>query len=589
MTGQQKIEGEPLAAFDGYGLKNSRLFMFFDIKERPCAGEPAGRKEKPSLRQRFLERGLASTRLAEFGGHPLIHGEWQEDAPLWREAGAEVGKGNGDRKQPVPGANGKDKKLGLIVADDLHPAVIEALGGRSETKAGRRLPALELTPAGLNLLNGQYLRPPGNPKDWPKEASDLFDPQRKGLCLALTPAAQTRLYTTATEILVTIVKANLVFPSHFGLVIVELEVRPPGKERVDARWIKEALHILSNRSRRRNCTLAAFKRPIEASLADLIAVSLPREHCDADPWNRLYSYTVLVLDQFSPADAEALAFRCARHYTKDYRLSQGLVSASVLRPFDSVIHVFSLEGAASVVDGSDKFLREQFASGAEHLYLWLVALAYHEHVYLIDLVQKQVPIQGGDDPDSKPMTRLVEDFLKFRLRHRMPLVSDLEMHNQVYGALRQSLRLDALSEKLATDAAAVESTLRQRAAIRAEESRKLQRARRNKSARHDAWASAGIVFGLTFLAFSALVEKLEKLIFPDMLARDKDLVTLVGAFVFAALGGLVEYRRRYREATDDARPEEDEGTLENAAEIGSEQSDTLRAAAAAGAVQIGHR
>jgi hypothetical protein len=576
MTEQRAAGGETPAPV-GSPLKRYRLFTFFDVKEKPSARQLVEGGGLYTLRRRFIGHDLSTTHLAAFGGHPITHPGRNDDAKLWREVGGAEGEQSG--------------KAGFVVADDLHPAVIAALGGGGGTAAGRHLPALELTPAGLNLLNGQYARPPGNPKEWAAADAELFDPKRKGLSLALTPAAQRRLKTAETEILATIVSAVAIFPSHFGLVIVELEVSLPGREPVDALWIEEALHVLSNRGRRSASTLAAFKQPVPGALADVMAVAFPLEHCETDPWNRLYTYTVLVLDQFpktgADAEVDAIAFRCARHYTADYGLRRDMVAAAVQRPFESVAHVFSLEGAASVVDGSDPFLGDQFASRAGNLYIWLVALAYHEHVYLIDLVQKQVPVEGGDQPESASMAVLIEDFLKFRLRHRMPLVSDVEMHNQVYGGLRRSLRLDALSDKLSGDAAAVERAISQRDAISANRRRELQRERLKRGARRDAWLSAGIIFGLTFLAFSSLIEKIEKLLTPQLADHWKDLSVLIGASSFALLGAIVEFNRRWRDAMSE-RAEGEGDILEAASEIAADESDGATQLAAAAGSQSGH-
>ncbi|HEV2677989.1 MAG TPA: hypothetical protein VGV37_25885 [Aliidongia sp.] len=581
MTEQPMVE-QSATASAGYALHKSRLFVFVDVKEKASARQVVEGAPPFTLQRRFIGHDLAAVHSASFGNHPLIHPDQRDGKRLWQIVGA--GESDTTRSGVSPAHR---KTTGLAIADDLHPAVVAALGGHAGSGPGRRLSALQLTQAGLKLVNGQFARPPNHARDWSAADKDLFDPGRTGLSLALSPSAQGRLKTTATEILVTVVDVMAIFPSHFGLIIVELKVHAPGREQVEAGWIEEALHILSNRGRRASCLLATLKQPTSGSLTELIAAVIPSQHCHVPSWNRLYTYTVLVLNDFTGAnaDVDALAFRCARHYTKDYKLRREVVAASVQRPFDSVVHVFSLEGGASVVDGSDRFMGSQFVSRVEHLYLWLAALAYHEHIYLVDLVQKRVPIAAGSQSNSDRMTGIIGDFLEFRLRHRMPLVSDIEMHNEVYAGLRKALRLDTLSDKLGGDATAVERFNAQMAATNAEARRHAQLEKRKKSARGDALPSAVIIFGLTFLAFSSLAEKIEKLLMPDLAESWKNVVVLACASFFAVLGAILEFKRKRRDADKD--PEEDD-RLESGGDSDGGTTHEIKQAAAAGASSATH-
>jgi hypothetical protein len=263
------------------------------------------------------------------------------------------------------------------------------------------------------------------------------------------------------------------------------------------------------------------------SLHDLIRVAVPVGQFQVEERTRSFAYATIVLDEF-PDDAESveyLAFRCAHRYTTDYRIHKDEVIEDIYRPFLSVVHAFALEGAASILDGSDAFLSEQFMARVRQAYLWLVVMACHEQAYLLWLVGRDNLNINGSGRNPEKLKELIDDFLEFRLLHSVPLVSNIEMHNRSYELARRKLHLNELVQKVTHDVVEVERWLtQQREHTRVEEHRRLEaekerrKALRQRFAPGEIFISAFLMFGLTFLAFDALFRKVSQFIWstPDL-------------------------------------------------------------------------
>ncbi len=511
-------------------LRDARIFILFDVTGKVSARRfgaqvaSDGEVEDTSLMSRFLTKDLGWGRVVKFGDHRLVH--------ISREAG-------GAFWQNVPG--------GLALAKDLHPQVIAAFGGPMHGTGPTTIPALELTQLGRNVINGRYARPKAH---WSDSDTLQFDASESGLSLTLSQAARRRLGTEADELRLEVVGGIAVFPSSFAVVAVELSIDGPSDIVNNPIAIEEALHILSNRSRKDASTLAVFKDRTPASLSEIVHVALPWESADETPWQRIFSYSIQVLDKFHSDQKllEEMAFRCARHYTQDYRLNIEEVEKALFRPFNSVIHAFSLEGVSSVVDGSDAFLGEQFLTKARQLYLWLIVLAYHEQVYLLDILNAEMPPNSATVARDDALARLIERFLEFRLRHRLPLVSDVEMHNEVYRMLRRALRLVELVEKIANDTVEAKHALSERVSDLRRRITRRRQEQRQRSLRQESWMLGLLMFGLTFLSFDALTRRVEDLL--DLSHKSRWIGILI-PLAFGLLGGGLRFRQSRRDANEE--------------------------------------
>jgi hypothetical protein len=506
---------------------------------------PPGAARLVEMAGDFLAFTTAEAGTAAFGGHPLYHPER-----------AATTKGAPHGRQPVwewvP-------EGGLAFSDDFHPAVFKVLGDEAAADK-RRVPALRLGTIGLNLLNGAYLAPPS-----PESAPGAPKPSARGYRLDLSKGAQRRLgrppATEGTEtpgIKIELLGATVLLPSNFGIIVFELAIRDGA---ISADLVQEALHLLTNRNRRDACGLAGpDEATVKISIADLMGAVCPKRHCAFESWNRLYTYTAVTLPRFETDSGAArrLAFKLARHYTADYQPGEDQIAAAIYQPFVPVIHAFSLEGAATVVDGGTDFMAEQFGARIRQSYLPLAILAYHEHAYLIDMTH---------DDRQKTSSAVIGRFLDYRRRYRLPLVSDLEMHNAAYDRLRHSLHNDLLIEKLARDStesyqfqAAEAEKLRVAALRRRKKQRYQTLQKRKKTARQVGGLQALLMGGLMFLAFSNIVERGASLISEETIPSTAIRFWALAIGLLAGLGaGGLQYRRIIDEADRDLAEIETEG------------------------------
>lgn len=389
------------------------------------------------------------------------------------------------------------------------------------------VPGVEISPRGLNLINGRYAIPPGDPETWATDDVPKYRPKHSGLSLKLSKAAKRRLATESMEILVSVERVFAVFPSQFCMIVTELAVSGAGDDPLPAYAIGEAVHVLSHKNRSKECGIAAMPEATGISLHDLIRAAVPDDQFQVDDRTRSYAFSTIVLDEFPDHDesVEHLAFRCAHRYTTDYRIHKEEVIEGIYRPFESVIHSFALEGAASILDGSDEFVSEQFMARVRQAYLWLVVMACHEQAYLLWLVgRNNLNIDAAERKPEK-LKELIDEFLEFRLVHSVPLVSNIEMHNLSYELARRKLHLNELVQKVTHDVVEVERWLtQQREHARIEAHRRLEAERERRKALRQRFApgeiclSAFLMFGLTFLAFDALLRKVSQIIWstPDL-------------------------------------------------------------------------
>ncbi|SDF73586.1 hypothetical protein [Terriglobus roseus] len=473
---------------------DARIFLIFSVRDQD-EGNPNVKVKgiQAFLAERFHTNCVGKVRAQ----HPLVHEGRSLSFHIWKE---------------VPG--------GMSVSPELEPSVVAALGSHGPAGKTASVTALQASSEGLNLLNGMYSRPTGDPRAWPTADAAKYRPTKKGLSLRLSKAAQRRLSTTATELLVEFREIFVVFPSDLRIIVAELEVVSSGGTPVDPIAVEEALHILTHRSRKDDCRLAAFADGDPIGVTEMLGHALSMKRFELMDSVRTFSYSAMVVNH-SPSCTylEELAFRFSRRYTTDYRLSRTEVESALYCPFESVVHAFSLEGAASVADGSDDFLASQFLSRVRQSYLWMAILAFHEQSYLLSLVEQGSANATNDATRASTLRGMISHLLDFRMKFRLPLVSQISMHNQTYERLRLALGLDDLIRKITFDVVEAERWLTQESRVkrdavrqRMEQERERTKVRRRRLRPLEVSVSAFLMFGITFLSFDTLTNKLSKML-----------------------------------------------------------------------------
>ena len=343
------------------------------------------------------------------------------------------------------------------LGDDLQEAVCLALGAGMTDGTHRHSPCLTLTPAGRALVNGDTLRPRGDP--------DTLQGFRRGsgMHVALGQRARERLQTSyddTREIHLSVDAMQiLVLTSGLGLFTATLTVgaRPPTLS-----LLQEAVHAISH-ARRGALGWACIDGPQPGfSMHDLVGALLVAAGLKPRPANRLFTYIFAHLPLHTGIDLPSAAWRLSRHYTSDYAAlaEPGQDGGTVIiRPFAAVVHAASLEGLATLVGGEGEHATSSAGGTLEQRYVILALLAYHEHVLLLNLAQQAAgrvnvagpPVKHAED--TSELARLMARFLLFRRRFRIALASEVTMHNQAYEAFRRALRNDDLERKMREDVA----------------------------------------------------------------------------------------------------------------------------------------
>ena len=353
----------------------------------------------------------------------------------------------------------------FVIGDDLHPAVVaqfaDAEGGWS---AGRRVPAVTLSQQGLDLLNGKSALPPGDPRNLlaGDTGSDTSNYSGKaGLLLDVGPRGQPQ-----RGILRVISLRVLHFASGTGLGLLTLEWAGP--QPLTLETLQLVVRRLTPNRQKDVLTWAHFADPPKDagfSLSWLLSQVLLPAACGFEVWSRFFTIVYCTLPYGTEAKVLSdAAWRLSRHYSPgSYAAEPGWPGSEIYAPFADVRHALSLEGAATVVAEGSAFINDGGHIGRfVTCYVPMAALAYHEHAYLLDIAQEaaRIPHDGAPASQADVLRRMTDRFLRFRLRYRLPLASDITMHNAYYEKARRALQLEALEAKLSQDVADAQAHLR---------------------------------------------------------------------------------------------------------------------------------
>ncbi|MFO0452536.1 MAG: hypothetical protein ACK52I_28415 [Pseudomonadota bacterium] len=443
----------------------------------------------------------------------------------------------------------------FVIGDDLHPAVAGQFAqGALGWTSGRRVPAIALSQQGLNLLNGRLALPSGDPRTVPGYTGAF------GLALDVGPPGEPQhgmLRVSGVEV--------LHFASGVGLALVTLEWG--GKQPLTLDALQLLLSRLTPNRQKDVLRWAHLADPPEDqrfSLSWLLSQLLVPAACRFEVWSRFFTYVYATLPAGTDPDALSdAAWRLSRHYSARYSVEPGWPGTELYAPFPDIRHALSLEGAATVASEASDFVANGGLLGRfGNCYLPLATLAYHEHAYLLDIAQEAARVPFGDDAaaQAQGLRQMTDRFLRFRLRYRLPLASDITMHNAFYEKMRRALQLEALETKLAQDVAETQDHLR-RVADEAAAAMAREQAARNAESLHAQEKAfrrrergrapiLGLFAGLlTYLTSSAAFKDLEKFL---PAAWKSDNIWLSSAF--AALLAVLAFWLTFSRQRDENRP-----------------------------------
>lgn len=449
----------------------------------------------------------------------------------------------------------------FVIGDDLHPAVAAQFADNAAGwSAGRRVPAIALSPQGLNLLNGRFALPPGDPRGVPGYTGSF------GLVIDAGAPGQPQSGPLRVSSLLV-----LHFASGVGLALVTLEWA--GKQPLTLEALQVVVSRLTPNRQKDSLRWAHLADPPAAqrfSLGWLLGQVLVSATCRFEVWSRFFTYVYATLPAGTDPDAMSdAAWRLSRHYSPDYGAEPSFPGTELYAPFADIRHALSLEGAATVANQASDFVANGGLAGRfGNCYLPLAILAYHEHAYLLDIVQEAARVPPGDDAGAQveALRHMTDRFLRFRLRYRLALASDITMHNAFYERMRRSLQLEVLEAKLGQDVAEAQSHLRrvadEAAAAAATAAAEASRAQANRDAKaaheqEEAYRKRersrapmlGLFAGLlTYLTSSAAFKDVEKLM-PDHLKPYG-----IWFYGFAALLALLAFWLTFSRQRDENRP-----------------------------------
>jgi len=159
-----------------------------------------------------------------------------------------------------------------------------------------------------------------------------------------------------------------------------------------------------------------------------------------------------------------LARRVNSHYLVRTAHEQ---SATLLEPFDNIIHAVAPEGMSLVVqktgDKESEFLDNYIRTAFRPAYAPLTVLAVHEEASLLNLLEEARFWPDQDvraTGDIAKLRNLQSSALANRSAFRYPRVSAVRMHEHFHDALEKEMQIPRLREALSTEIAEVEGLLR---------------------------------------------------------------------------------------------------------------------------------
>jgi hypothetical protein len=206
------------------------------------------------------------------------------------------------------------------------------------------------------------------------------------------------------------------------------------------------------------------------SLKNIVGTLLGHQAKHATTGNRVFTYTFATLDRIiDPVIRQRLIVQLACKYTDDYRIDPAAFEERVYQPFESISHLATLEGAATLVENAPfedrerpKFLVDYGANSIETRYLPVAVAAYHAFLTLVALLQdsrRWIDLRAPSRDEAYYLRELRNRALEFRLFHRLSFVSYLTMPNEFYNRLSRAFGLERMLASADRDAAELSTIL----------------------------------------------------------------------------------------------------------------------------------
>jgi hypothetical protein len=183
------------------------------------------------------------------------------------------------------------------------------------------------------------------------------------------------------------------------------------------------------------------------------------------PDTRHFHCTVIRVDEALTAEEKReIVLRVSRRASTDYGIEPTGDAQTLMEVSSNVNHCVSIEGGATLVDGSHQlpFTREFVDGRWREVYLPLALISYHSFRWLQALCDKESFRIRFDAPSIgqlELLRRLRNAALQYRLAYRFAAIGNLTTHVRAHDLWRNAFRLPQLEKELCEDVSEISSYL----------------------------------------------------------------------------------------------------------------------------------
>ncbi|MBV1911393.1 MAG: hypothetical protein KUG78_19025 [Kangiellaceae bacterium] len=271
-----------------------------------------------------------------------------------------------------------------------------------------------------------------------------------------------------------------------GMLVVDLSFKQPGKKPLAIEHLEELIEINYAIARNSNDHQSAQlcwnfndesteqQTSLTKGLSPLLDALLPvdkndklRLHPTTDR-NNTYAYTFVASEQpMSQSDKDDAIFRMSRKYNDLYLPENPQQQVAYFKPFKTLTHAFSLEGAVTFVDFSEysdqvpESIKNFDRTAIPQAYAPLILLTYAEYIFLRDMAtsdedDKRVDMRNPTDENLSRLRDFRSRLYDFRLNFRYTQISSNTNHNLFCNTNKQALQIDALLSETSSDVEEIE-------------------------------------------------------------------------------------------------------------------------------------
>ena len=456
----------------------------------------------------------------------------------------------------------------LAMSPDLSAAFVAAFRD-TQGKAAAAITCADATTSALALLNGHYVAPSGDPRQFVEYTRD------RGFLVPIPPDAIERmarqgLPAVSPHLRLQVSKLRVIrFRTDLGLVVAEIVVGAQSAVQPTVDLLQEVLARLAPTERAPGLSWAA-ESPAHPDRAHFdLAMLLQGLVCGSGASlissSRLYTYTFATLSGLNATkDLPKHVTKLSQHHTSAYQDAEPDLDAQPYLPFVNIAHAMHLEGGALIGSlGEDQndappFIRDGgLLDRYRKAYLPIVMLATHNRIKLDQLIERADDLLTTAHPALRlsEIGGLIRELREFDRFFALSSVSVITMHNRVFELARRAFDL-AAQELIARDdrdeLTKLQSFVFQQKATAAAEA-----AERDATERNDAYHARergragflGIFAGfLTFLSASSALKFLwlawKSIATPQGYVFSPDIAQAFLSLAVALLAGAVTYRRQ---------------------------------------------